>query len=379
MRKWIRILFLGGYQFAYTKIARPLIFRNNPQQAHEKTLQLLRGLDERKWTYPLLKMTHGAAFQVRPIEVGGVRLAHPMILAAGFVKGQGFGNEDEALSAVDQTIIPGWRSMPLLVGAVEFGSFTRWPRMGNTGTAIWRDVPTQSTQNRIGLKNPGAQAAAEFLARRKKALPLVFGINIAVSPGVTDAEQEKCEVVESIAFFLARGIRPAWLTLNLSCPNTEDDPGAHQTASRARDLCHAVVELVQDIPLWVKIGPDLADQQYQALLRIFEETKVRAVIATNTLGQPTPDNLNITAGVGGGKLHSKAVEVVKLLMAEKQRQGYQLDIIGCGGVMDGQTYADFTRHGIKAMQYWSALVYRGPLVAAIIQHEKDTYGIGNSD
>ncbi len=368
MGRFMQSVFLKGYQFVYSVVGRPLFFRGSPQQSHEKVLRLLRWFDEQAWTHPLLKAIHRIAFTSYPLEVGGVRLTHPLILAAGFVKGQGFDNEAMALAAVEQTIIPGWRSMPLLVGAVEFGSYTRWPRMGNSGTVMWRDVATQSTQNRIGLKNPGAQAAAAFLARRKSSLPAVFGINIAVSPGVTDLEQEKTEVLDAIGFFLSHDVRPSWFTLNLSCPNTDDDPGAHQTASRTKALCLQIIERVKEIPLWVKVGPDLAPEQYQALLRVFEETGVRAVIATNTLGQPTPDNPNVTAGLGGGRLHQKSLAVVELLMAEKRQQSYHVDVIGCGGVMDNTTYADFTQHGVPAAQYWSALVYRGPLAAACITH-----------
>ena len=101
------------------------------------------------------------------------------------------------MQAVQRNIIPGWRSMPLLVGAVEFGSFTRCPRLGNTGTVLWRDEPTHSTQNRIGLKNPGALASAEFFALHLEQLPPVFGINIAVSPGVVDPAQMNREILEA--------------------------------------------------------------------------------------------------------------------------------------------------------------------------------------
>jgi dihydroorotate dehydrogenase len=146
------------------------------------------------------------------LSVGGVDLPFSLILAAGWVKGDGFSSEEEALDAVaaGRNIIPGWRSMPALVGPVEFGSFTRWPRMGNLGTVLWRDVPTRSTQNRVGLKNPGAKAAATFLSQCRGNLPPCFGINIAVSPGVADPSQERHEVLESLDTFLQRGIFPSW-------------------------------------------------------------------------------------------------------------------------------------------------------------------------
>jgi dihydroorotate dehydrogenase len=365
----IRRTLLAVYEFIYERVARPLIFRSTPEQAHDHMMRLLRWIDERAWVLTPLKWINALAFDEHPAEVGGVKLPHPLILAAGFVKGEGFDREDEAMQAVGRNIIPGWRSLPLLVGAVEFGSFTRHPRLGNSGTVLWRDESSHSTQNRVGLKNPGACAAAEFLAQRRSLLPRVFGINIAISPGVTDQEQMCCEVLEAVAAFITRNVLPSWFTLNLSCPNTEDDPGSRQTEAQARDLCAAVTENLRpySIPLWVKISPALAAEQYRTLLRVFAETSVRAVIATNTLASPAPDGM--TAGIGGGKLHQHALEVVALLNEEKMREGFKVDIIACGGVENGQTYHDFARRGAVAMQYWSALVYRGPLAAALIECE----------
>ena len=365
----MRGTFLALYRLIYDGIACPLIFRSTPQQAHERILRTLRWLDDHQWTHTPLRWVHALAFSKHPVTVGGTALPHPLILAAGFVKGEGFVDESEALKAAARNIIPGWRSMPLLVGAVEFGSFTPCPRMGNPGTVIWRDEATRSTQNRVGLKNPGARAAAEFLALRKAQLPLVFGINIAVSPGVSNPEQECREIIEAVAGFLERGVYPSWFTLNLSCPNTEDDPGSRQTQSRARDLCSAVVRQLQPhkIPLWVKISPDLADEQYQALLRAFVETGVKAVVATNTLGAPAPDDT--IAGIGGGKLRQHTLDVVSLLSEEKSQQGYEIDLIACGGVQDGKSFSDYAKLGVRAAQYWSALVYRGPLAAALIEQE----------
>ena len=348
---------------------RPLLFRGSAQRSHEQMIEMLRWLDDQAWAQPLLRQANQWAFEACPVTVGGVTLPHPLILAAGFVKGDGFASETEAVAAVERgrNIIPGWRSMPALVGSVEFGSFTRWPRTGNPGTVLWRDVATQSTQNRVGLRNPGAKAAASFLAQYRDALPAVYGLNIAVSPGVDDLSQQVVEVLDSITFFTTKNIRPNWFTLNLSCPNTEDDPGGNQTETQTRALCEAVTRQL-DSPLWVKVSPDLADEQYRILMRVFAETGVAAVIATNTLGQPAPDNETLVAGVGGGRLHHQAVAAVTKLLHEKSHSGYTtVDVIGCGGIMDRATFHAF---GTSAAQYWSALVYRGPLAAAFILNEE---------
>jgi len=339
----------------------------------------LQRADRLLWLQALLSFVHRLTFRPLEVTAGGVTLASPLILAAGLVKGEGFASEAAALEAVRcrRNIIPGWRSLPRLVGLVEFGSFTRWPRLGNSGTVVWRDAPTRSTQNRVGLRNPGAVAAAAFLEAHRCELPAQFGINVAVSPGVDDPAQQTEEVSAALSAFIERGVCPTWFTLNLSCPNTEDDPRGRQTAEAARQVCEAAAGSLQRpgshngpaIPLWVKVGPNLGDEQYRALMRVFQETGVQAVIATNTLPMPSPDAPDVMAGVGGGRLHSRAVEVAGLLMQEKAIQGYQVDVIGCGGVQDGTTYCDFVRLGIPVVQYWTALVYRGPLAAALIMNE----------
>lgn len=367
------------YRLAYERVARPLIFRGSAQSAHEVALRLLSWCDRVGPVCSLLGLVRRPMLKSEPVEAGGARLPSPLILAAGFVKGRGFADEGVALQAVQagRNIIPGWRAMPHLVGLVEFGSFTRYPRLGNEGTVLWRDAPALSLQNRVGLRNPGAAAAAAFLARHRKRLPRSFGINIAVSPGVTDPETVKREVLEAIDAFTRSEVYPWWYTLNLSCPNTEDDPGGRQTEAASRSLCEVVVHRLRvtgrQIPLWVKLSPDLSPEQYRILVRALSEAGVKAIVATNTLPKSTPDNPLLVAGVSGGRLYDSALSAVSILTNEKKRHGYDIDIIGCGGILDGASYHAFKEAGASAVQYWSALIYRGPLAAAVIAHEERMY------
>ena len=364
-------MLLRLYDTIYQSLLRPVIFRQSAQDAHAMAMRLLALADDTPPILDIFGVMRWATLKKQPLTVGGVRLHSPFILAAGFVKGLGFASEAEALAAVEcgKNLIPGWRAMPRLVGAVEFGSFTRYPRLGNSGVVLWRDVATRSTQNYVGLKNPGVKAAAAFLHRHLPDLPTQIGINIAVSPGVTDPVQEREEVLASLAAFVECGVIPSWFTLNLSCPNTDDDPTGNQTEDKARDLCGAAVEYLRDMPLWVKISPNLSENQYRGLIAALEDVGARAIVATNTLPQPTPDNPNVQAGVGGGRLHDAALHACRLLMLEKQQQHFGIDVIGCGGVLDGESYRRYKALGVNAVQYWSALVYRGPLAAAVMMQE----------
>jgi dihydroorotate dehydrogenase len=360
LRRIGRGLYATGYA-----MTRPWLFRQTPEAAHHTAIRLLGALDK----FPRLASLMGFVTRTpQPVSVGGVTLDSPVMVAAGLVKGMGFVDESSALESVKHGIhiIPGWRSVPLLCGAVEFGSFTRWPRMGNTSPILWRDVATQSTQNRIGLKNPGARAAAAFL--KDKSLPKIFGLSLATTPGVDDPERQRDEVVKAAQFFLDAGIKPSWVTLNLSCPNTEADPHGQQSETLAQILCAAMVQTVGDIPLWVKVGPDLSATQIAALAGVFNAVGVRAVVTTNTLGEPAPEG-NFNAGLAGGRLFPHALAVVKQFSAARAENTLKFDLIGCGGGLNGKAVSSYTEAGAKAVQVWSALVYRGPLAPALIAAE----------
>ena len=100
----------------------------------------------------------------------------------------------------------------------------------------------------------------------------------------------------------------------------------------------------------------------------FAGVGVAAVIATNTQGEPTPDGKNM-AGVGGGDLHPAAVDAVQALRVAREAGGYDVGIIGCGGMLDGESYRTLRGAGADALMYYSALIYRGPTAGAIIHRE----------
>lgn len=364
---------LLAYRTAWT-LARIPLRPASAQAVHDLTGRAMRRADGSPAALRLARGLGRAVMPERPTRVGGVTLPHPVILAAGLVKGDGFSSEADAMAAVDggRDIIPGWRIMPALVGPVEFGSFTRHPRVGNPGTVIWRDEAARSTCNRVGLRNPGARAAAAFLGRRATHLPPTWGISLAVSPGLEDDVAAAAELAEAVASFEAAlrgsGHGPAWYTLNLSCPNTEDDPRASQTGERSRTLAGALVaSLGGAAPLWVKVGPALSARQYEVLAEVLADAGVRAIVATNTLAQPWPPGSGATAGLAGSGLRPHALAAVRHLARAMERLGREVDIVAGGGIMT-RAHVDMAREaGARAVMVYSALVFRGPLAAALVQ------------
>ena len=464
----------------FNRVATRHFLRKLPEQAHESALRRLRFLDK----HPRLLAALAGRFPKEswPVEAGGVQLDNPLILAAGLVKGDGFATEAEAMDAVKQgrNIIQGWRSVPALVGAVEMGSFTPAPRLGNLGTVLWRDAEHRTLYNRIGLRNPGARAAAAFLGERLAELPATYGISLATDPDETDLPK-KCEgIAVAVKHFMSAGLRPSWVTVNLSCPNTEPtwrtgltgntkpanrtdlagetnqatptantpahqatinpatptaNTPAHQATTNpaiqtateppdhAKAICAAVKqELLAEIPLWAKVGPDLPEAAYQELAQALAEAGAKAIVAVNTAtrqvlqssnqeaqrgSEPTQGSSERTqasseqlsrddaatsktiqssatetqAGMGGASLRPEALRAVSALAAATHLsasdpespsatpQNPPLDIIGCGGILNGSDLQAFQNAGAKAAQYWSALVFRGPNAPTFITRE----------
>jgi len=363
---------LTAYALAWGPVAS-VIGRSDPQTAHTRTVAVMRRADRSDALISLARVVSRAVVPDHPIRVGGVTLPHPIILAAGLIKGDGFAAQSAALAAVrgGRNIVPGWRSVPALVGAVELGSFTRHPRLGNPGRVLWRTSSIGSMQNRVGLRNPGALAAAEHLRSRSSSLPPTWGVNLAPSPGVDDVARAADEIAEAASAFerAFQGLahRPSWYTLNLSCPNTDDDPHGRQSGALALRLGSALRETVS-APVWAKVGPDLSDDQLRQLVAAFADCGIRAVIATNTVARPSPDG-GALAGVSGAALRPMALDTVARLHEIITGQAAGLDIVGCGGILDGADLRAFRAAGARAAMIYSALVFRGPLAAALILHE----------
>ena len=123
------------HRHLYAALYGLLISRQSAQRAHEFMIASLRLLDHAPLAVKLSGVTRKAVSSIQHIEAGGVSLSQALVLAAGFVKGDGFHSEDDALRAVNsnRNIVPGWRFVPALLGPVEFGSFTRFPRSGQHG------------------------------------------------------------------------------------------------------------------------------------------------------------------------------------------------------------------------------------------------------
>ncbi|SPT54153.1 Dihydroorotate dehydrogenase (quinone) [Actinomyces bovis] len=241
-------------------------------------------------------------------------------------------------------------------GFVEVGTFTAQAQPGNDKPRMWRYPRTRAIRNRMGFNNSGADAAAErlrALRSTKRGRSIVVGANIGKTK-VTPLAEAVADYVYS-ASKVARWVD--YLVVNVSSPNT---PGLRslQSVEALRPILQAVRVAAdqaaqRQVPLLVKIAPDLADEDIDAVAALVLELELAGVVATNT----TINHDLGEGGLSGAPLLPRSLEVVRRL---RSQLGEGPTIIGVGGIssiLDAELMLDA---GADLLQSYTAFIYNGP-------------------
>ena len=323
--------------------------RLSAETAHRLGFGLLRGLMAVPGARALARRLCGARDPALRLTVFGRELASPLGLAAGFDKD---GAGPAALAALG-------------FGFVELGTITAAAQPGNPRPRMFRLPRDRALINRLGFNNGGAEVAAARLARRPPGVALL-GLNIGKTKLVDEAGAladyaRSAELLASAADYLV---------VNVSSPNT---PGLRdlQAVDKLRPLlAHVRATLdraapARRVPLLVKIAPDLADDDVDAVAELALELALDGIIATNTTiaraGLATPADEVAALGAGGLSGAPLAARSLAVLRRLRARVGERLVLISVGGV---ETAADaWARIGAGAtlVQGYTGFVYGGPL------------------
>ncbi len=335
---------------------RAVLFAIPAETAHRLTIALLRLLS----VPPLPALLHRLFARRDPelaVRVLGLDFAGPVCLAAGFDK--------DAVA---------YRALNALgFAAVEVGTITTQPQPGNPRPRLFRLPGDRALINRMGFNNAGAQAAATRLRRRARGGGVV-GVNIGKSKAVPAAEA----IADYVAS--ARQLAPYadYMTVNVSSPNT---PGLRdlQAVERLRPLLAAVQEALDEVsparrvPLLVKIAPDLADADVDAVAGLAVELGLDGIIAVNTtisrpeLATPSPQVMACgDGGLSGRPLKMRAADVLRRLHARTQDR---LVLVSDGGIETADDVWDRLRAGASLVQAYTGVVYGGPLWARRINRQ----------
>lgn len=242
-------------------------------------------------------------------------------------------------------------------GFVEIGTVTARPQPGNPKPRSWRELDVQGLRNQMGFNNEGADAVARRLARLRSSArgrEVVLGVNIGKSK-VTEPEDAANDYAYS-----ARALAPYadYLVVNVSSPNT---PGLRdlQSVDALRPILEHVRAAADEasperrVPLLVKIAPDLADDDVDAVTDLVLELALDGIVATNT----TINHDRGPGGLSGPPVRERAQAVVARVAA---RASGRLTIMGVGGISTEADARAFLNAGADLLQVYTAFVYQGP-------------------
>ncbi|MEU9983709.1 quinone-dependent dihydroorotate dehydrogenase [Streptomyces sp. NPDC050856] len=337
------------YKFFFTVVFQ----RMDPERAHHLAFRWIRLIAR----VPVLRTFVAAVLAPRHEELRtealGLRMHGPFGLAAGF---------DKNALAIDGMAMLGFDH-------VEIGTVTGEAQPGNPRKRLFRLVPDRALINRMGFNNEGSAAVADRLRARVPAFRTVVGVNIGKTKVVPEAEAA-ADYVKSTERLAAHA---DYLVVNVSSPNT---PGLRnlQATESLRPLLTAVREAAdrtvtdRRVPLLVKIAPDLADEDVDAVADLAVELGLDGIIATNTTiareGLKSPAALvRETGGLSGAPLKQRSLEVLRRLYA---RVGDRITLVGVGGIENAEDAWQRILAGATLIQGYSAFVYEGPCYARAI-------------
>ncbi|WP_169165229.1 quinone-dependent dihydroorotate dehydrogenase [Cellulomonas taurus] len=336
----------------YDLLFRLVFVRLDPEDAHHRAFALIR-LAAR---VPVLR---GVIRRVLAIPAAGRVHALGRTFPSAFGVAAGFDK--------DAVGVPGLTMLGF--GFVEVGTVTAHPQPGNEQPRLWRMVEDRALRNRMGFNNRGSVEVARTLARLRSTpagRSAVVGVNIGKTK-VTPVEQAADDYATS-----AERLAPFadYLVVNVSSPNT---PGLRdlQSVESLRPVLQATRAAADRatvaagrarVPLLVKIAPDLADADVDAVADLALELGLDGVVAVNTT---IAHDLG-PGGVSGPPLLERGLAVVRRL---RDRLGPDPVIIGVGGITTGADARAYLDAGATLVQGYTGFIYQGPFWASRIAKE----------
>ena len=322
-------------------ILRPLIFKFSPEVAHSLAIKALK-LNNIPYSKP--KDNH-----ILETTFCEKKLSSPIGVAAGFDKNAEVYNP----------------LFNLGFGFVEVGTITPKPQFGNPKPRVFRLEEDEALINRLGFNNSGSERISQTIKENNK--KGFLGINIGPNKDSTN------RIDDYLICFRKFYNLADYITINISSPNTENLRDFHkqdELNSLIDKLKNEKKELNSNIPLAIKVSPDLNDDQINEVSKIIMEQEIEIIIVSNTTDKNRENLKNINKLEKGGlsgkpieKISNEAISKFYKILKDKTK------IIGVGGVSNGQDAFEKIISGATLVQLYTGMVYRGPRIASKISTE----------
>ncbi|QGW26933.1 quinone-dependent dihydroorotate dehydrogenase [Phnomibacter ginsenosidimutans] len=345
----------------FYKIIRSILFLFPPEAVHHFAMNWLGRICSIGWLKGLMKKIYSVSKPSLVTTVAGIAFPNKVGLAAGFDKNAKYLNELDALG----------------FGFVEIGTVTPRAQDGNPQPRLFRLPEDKALINRMGFNNEGADAAVErlkawrqrFQLYRKGGQPgqMIIGGNIGKNKTTPN---ENAYLDYDICF---RKLAPYvdFFVVNVSSPNT---PGLR--ALQEKDALRTILvhlqqlrsETNEQLPIFLKIAPDLTDEQIADVASLAIEINLDGIVATNT----TISRANLSdagkirageagdGGLSGAPVRVRSTEVVRLLRSHLPAH---IPIIASGGIFTAADAKEKLDAGAQLVQVWTGFIYEGPAIA----------------
>ncbi|MGH2512953.1 MAG: dihydroorotate dehydrogenase, partial [Candidatus Limnocylindrales bacterium] len=254
----------------------------------------------------------------------GLRLDNPILVASGTF---GYGTEYGDVVDVQR------------LGAICCKGTTLHARVGNITPRV-TETPA-GMLNSIGLQNPGVDAVI------RKYGPTWQGWHV---PVIVNVAGESIEDYVEVARRLDGAPGVAGIELNISCPNVGAGGLQFAIDPAAAGAVTAAVRRATELPLLVKLSPNVAD--IRSIARAIEAAGADAISAINTLSGIAvgPSRRRPLLGNIYGGLSGPAVKPVALRIVYEVAQVVDIPIIAIGGVASLGDVLDYLAVGAVAVQ-----------------------------
>lgn len=323
----------------FYSVFKHLAFKLDPEQVHNFSLGFLSKAPIFSELFPLIKTDPRLSLTCNELT-----WKFPVGVAAGFDKNAEAINFFESMG----------------FGALEVGTITKVPQIGNDRPRIFRHPEIDSIRNAMGFPNAGSDQILKHL-EKSKTNGMLIGSNLGKNKDTleNDTPEEYAYLYEKFA--------PVsdYLVINISSPNT-----VGLRSFQKKDLLKPILEAVNEKrktiskPIFIKIAPDLEFNDLKMICELSKEMGFSGIIATNT-------TIQHDLGKGGvsGSYIKKISRKIRAQVCEVLAEDKTQTIIGVGGIDSYQEIKEFWKHGGDFTQLYTSFIYRGPQMIREIQND----------
>ena len=334
----------------YETVVRPLLFRLDPERAHNLAMRSCELAGRFELTRRAARNAFGFRDERLRVRCGGLSLDNPLGLAAGFDKN---GRAPALLGTLG-------------FGHVEIGSVSAYPSNGNPRPRLFRLPEDDAIVVSYGVPNDGAEAISRRLNGGARTARL--GVNLvktndparpAVEPDVYEDYARSFELLQNRADYIA---------LNMSCPNSPGDRDFFDQLPRFDGLLGRLAEQSPRVPVFLKLKPTRDEGVLREIVAIADAYPFVAGFSINLpAGKPadlrlsaSPERLEGMPGAVGGRPVEELINDILARLYGIIGPDSRYGLMAAGGVFTAADALRKIRLGASVVQLYSGLVYRGP-------------------